>query len=75
MGCGLSNRGPVQPYLLGHSQVEERRLRMQAEELREESASLFDRIGICAGSRAIDLGCGPHGCWTFCLSALAPLDR
>ena len=61
MGCGLSNRGPVQPYLLGHSQVEERRLRMQAEELREESASLFDRIGICAGSRAIDLGCGPHG--------------
>jgi len=36
----------AEPYLLGHSQAEERRLRTQAEELREESARLFDRIGI-----------------------------
>jgi SAM-dependent methyltransferase len=50
-----------EPYLLGHSKVEELRLRRQAEELRKESASLFDRIGLAPGGRAIDLGCGPQG--------------
>lgn len=48
-------------YLLGHSQEEERRLMTQAEELRQESARFFDRIGVEPGSRAIDLGCGPQG--------------
>jgi len=48
-------------YLLGHSYDEERRLSRQAEELRQESARLFDRIGMEEGSRAIDLGCGPQG--------------
>ena len=48
-------------YLLGHSADEERRLSKQAEELRQESARLFDRIGMEEGSRAIDLGCGPQG--------------
>ena len=48
-------------YLLGHSYDEERRLSRQAEELRQESARLFDRIGMQEGSRAIDLGCGPQG--------------
>ena len=48
-------------YLLGHSYDEERRLKQQAEELRQESARMFDRIGIEKGSRAIDLGCGPQG--------------
>ena len=51
----------AQLYLLGHSYDEERRLKRQAEELRQESARLFDRIGIEKGSRAIDLGCGPQG--------------
>jgi SAM-dependent methyltransferase len=50
-----------EPYLLGHSEAEDRRLRKQAEELRQESAWLFDRIRLCAGCRAIDLGCGPQG--------------
>ena len=51
----------AQLYLLGHSYDEERRLKRQAEELRQESARLFDRIGVQEGSRAIDLGCGPQG--------------
>jgi hypothetical protein len=51
----------AQPYLLGHSEAEELRLRRQAGELRQESASLFDRVSLGAGSRAIDLGCGPQG--------------
>ena len=50
-----------QRYLLGHSKPEQRRLRMQAEELRQESNSLFDRIGLRSGGRAIDIGCGPQG--------------
>jgi len=55
------SRLKAQPYLLGHSDDEELRLRRQAAELRHESAWLFDRIGLGAGSRAIDLGCGPQG--------------
>ena len=51
----------AQPYLLGHSEAEELRLRRQGVELRQESGWLFDRVGVGAGSRAIDLGCGPQG--------------
>jgi SAM-dependent methyltransferase len=48
-------------YLLGYSEAEELRLKRQAEELRQESAGLFDRTGLGLGDRAIDLGCGPQG--------------
>ncbi len=48
-------------YLLGYSDHEELRLGRQAEELRHESASLFDRLKLSAGDRAIDIGCGPQG--------------
>src|SRR5215470_16214275 len=50
-----------QTYLLGHGETEEQRLKKQAEELRQESESLFDRIGLEPGGRALDLGCGPQG--------------
>ena len=55
------SRQQAQPYLLGHSEDEDLRLRKQGAELRPESAWLFDRISLDAGSRAIDLGCGPLG--------------
>jgi len=55
----LRRRGQL--YLLGHSRVEQSRLRRQAEELRQESNSLFDRVGLRSGGRAIDIGCGPQG--------------
>ena len=64
MGATLQNQELQQQgeqYLLGHSEAEERRLRRQAAELRQESAWLFDRIGLGVGSRAIDFGCGPQG--------------
>src|SRR3974377_2482801 len=48
-----------QQYLLGHSKREQRRLRRQAEELRQESAWLFDRLGLRSGGRAVVLGLGP----------------
>jgi len=49
-------------YFLGHSSVEQSRLQQQAGELAEESAWLFDRIGIAQGWRVVEIGCGPQGC-------------
>lgn len=49
-------------YFLGHSSVEQRRLQQQAEELADESALLFDQIGLAQGSRVVEIGCGPQGC-------------
>ena len=64
MGAMLQNQQlqrQGEQYLLGHSEDEELRLRRQAGELRQESAWLFDRIGLGRGGRAVDLGCGPQG--------------
>jgi SAM-dependent methyltransferase len=64
MGAMLQNQQlqrQGEQYLLGHSEDEELRLRRQAGELRQESAWLFERIGLGPGDRAIDLGCGPQG--------------
>jgi ubiquinone/menaquinone biosynthesis C-methylase UbiE len=49
-------------YFLGHSCLEQRRLQQQAGELAEESARLFDQIGVTRGSRVVEIGCGPQGC-------------
>jgi ubiquinone/menaquinone biosynthesis C-methylase UbiE len=49
-------------YFLGHSSVEQKRLQQQAWELAEESAGLFDQIGLALGSRVVEIGCGPQGC-------------
>jgi ubiquinone/menaquinone biosynthesis C-methylase UbiE len=49
-------------YFLGHSVVEQRRLQQQSVELAHESGWLFDQIGIAAGSRVVEIGCGPQGC-------------
>jgi len=49
-------------YLLGYSTSERQRLQQQAEELAEASAWLFDQVGLRAGSRVVELGCGPQGC-------------
>jgi hypothetical protein len=63
----------AEPYLLGHSENEERRLRTQAEDLRQESARLLDRVGVAAGSRAIDLGCSPQGLLDLLSERVGPL--
>jgi ubiquinone/menaquinone biosynthesis C-methylase UbiE len=59
-------------YFLGHSSVEQRRLQQQAEELAEESAQLFDRIGLAQGSRVVEIGCGPQGCLELLSSRVGP---
>ncbi|HVH05178.1 MAG TPA: SAM-dependent methyltransferase, partial [Myxococcota bacterium] len=50
------------PYLLGYRHAEQDRLERQAVELAGESARLFDEIGVRAGWRAVEMGCGPRGC-------------
>jgi ubiquinone/menaquinone biosynthesis C-methylase UbiE len=48
-------------YLLGHSSDEQERLRRLPGELASDSNRFLDQFGIQRGSRAVDLGCGPHG--------------
>src|SRR5215469_5381028 len=49
-------------YVLGYSPAEQRRLQQQAGELADESAWLFDQIGISEGCHVVEIGCGPQGC-------------
>ena len=60
------------PYFLGHSSVEQKRLQQQAEELAEESAQLLDRIGLAQGSRVVEIGCGPQGCLELLSNRVGP---
>jgi SAM-dependent methyltransferase len=48
-------------YLLGRGEAEEARLQRQITDLAPDSDALFDEIGIGAGERVVDLGCGPGG--------------
>ena len=50
------------PYFLGYRQVEQDRLGRQAQELAADSNWLFDHVGVPAGWRVIEIGCGPQGC-------------
>lgn len=49
-------------YFLGYRQAEQERLQRQAQELEQEARSLLDQIGLRAGARAVEIGCGPRGC-------------
>ena len=48
-------------YLLGRAAGEEARLKRQIADLAPDSDAQFEKIGIKAGERVIDLGCGPGG--------------
>lgn len=50
------------PYLLGYRRAEQERLERQANELAHDSEWLFDQIGVRAGWRVVEIGCGPRGC-------------
>jgi len=52
---------PSAVYALGHSGGESARLQRQADGLAPASGALLDRVGVGAGDRALDLGCGLRG--------------
>ncbi|HTO06596.1 MAG TPA: methyltransferase domain-containing protein [Myxococcota bacterium] len=54
--------GEPDPYFLGYRRAEQERLERQAGELAGESEALFARIGVGAGWRVLEIGCGPQGC-------------
>jgi ubiquinone/menaquinone biosynthesis C-methylase UbiE len=72
-GVGSGTPDPV--YALGSSPAERDRLRRQAAELREHSATLLDRVGVMPGSAAIDLGCGPAGILDLLADRVGPDGR
>ena len=49
-------------YFLGYRTAEQHRLQRQAAEMADDSAWLFDQIGIAAGQSVVEVGCGPQGC-------------
>lgn len=63
---------PEKEYFLGYSSAEQKRLQQQAEELAQESASLFDQVGLANGSRAVEIGCGPQGSLELLSSRVGP---
>ena len=48
-------------YLLGRGEAEEARLKRQIADLTPDSDAQFEKIGINAGERILDLGCGTGG--------------
>lgn len=66
---------PHDPYLLGHSEQEERRLQRQSLELAHESRWLLEQLALEPGARALDLGCGPGGILDLLAEQVGPTGR
>ena len=62
-------------YFLGYRRAEQERLQKQAEQLGHEAEWLFDQIGIAAGSRVLEIGCGPRGCLDLLAARVGPSGR
>jgi SAM-dependent methyltransferase len=59
-------------YFLGYRTAEQLRLQRQAERMAEDSARLFDRIGVTTGQSVVDIGCGPQGCLDLLADRVGP---
>ena len=62
-------------YALGRDPAESARLRRQSDELRVDSATLLDRVGLGPGQSAIDVGCGPTGILELLSERVSPGGR
>jgi cyclopropane fatty-acyl-phospholipid synthase-like methyltransferase len=62
-------------YFLGYREAEQARLQRQAQELAHEAQALFDRIGLGAGARVVEIGCGPQGCLDLLAERVGPTGR
>jgi len=59
-------------YLLGYRDAEQDRLERQALELANESAWLFNRVGVLPGMAVAEIGCGPRGCLDMLAGLVGP---
>jgi SAM-dependent methyltransferase len=59
-------------YFLGYRDAEQARLQRQARELAHEARALFERIGLGAGARVVEIGCGPQGCLDLLSELVGP---
>jgi len=62
-------------YVLGYRQAEQERLQQQGLQLAEESSWMFDQIGIGAGTRVAEMGCGPRGCLELLSARVGPAGQ
>lgn len=67
--------GEREQYFLGYRQAEQERLQRQAEELAPEATWLLDQIGLGAGARVVEIGCGPRGCLDLLSARVGPSGR
>jgi SAM-dependent methyltransferase len=65
----------AEPYFLGYRQAEQDRLERQAQELATDSDWLFDHVGVQAGWRVIEIGCGPQGCLGLLATRVGAMGR
>jgi SAM-dependent methyltransferase len=59
-------------YFLGYRSAEQERLQRQAQELEQEARWLLDQIGLPAGARVVEIGCGPRGCLDLLAERVGP---
>jgi SAM-dependent methyltransferase len=59
-------------YLLSYDRAEEQRLHHQAQTLAGETQRMFDRIGVSAGARVVEIGCGPQGALDLLAERVGP---
>ena len=62
-------------YLLGYREAEQDRLQRQALELADDSAGLFERIGVSPGDSVVEVGCGPRGCLDLLSALVGPAGK
>jgi ubiquinone/menaquinone biosynthesis C-methylase UbiE len=62
----------AEEYLLGYRTAEQDRLQRQALKLADDSMWLFERAGVSAGQRVVDVGCGPRGCLDLLAARVGP---
>jgi hypothetical protein len=63
---------PAPGYVLGSSDTERQRLVRQAGGFAAEASWLLDQVGMEAGWRAVDVGCGPIGIMDLLCDRVAP---
>ena len=59
-------------YFLGYRQDEQKRLRLQARQLADESSWLFGQLALAPGARVVEIGCGPQGCLGLLAERVGP---